>query len=215
MPGGYTKKSLDLSDKRKLYPEFVEASPRGLVPALSHMASDGVTKRVVWESLPACEYVDTVFGNGSLMPKDPHERAMVQIWCDYCTNRIQHSYYKALMTQDPVKRNEHLDQYFDECRLLARAMDPSGPFFLGGRFSMLEVAFAPFWQRMLWIGGHYLKLTFPKESEFDRLNTWWGATSKRPSIVTTLVCQPRLVASYSDYALNLATSDFAKTVFGS
>jgi glutathione S-transferase len=192
----------------------MDASPRGLVPALSHLASDGVTKRVVWESLPACEYVDTVFGNGSLMPKDPYERAMVQIWCDHCTNRIQQSYYKALMAQDPVKRSEHLEQYFAECRLLARAMDANGPFFLGDRFTMVEVVFAPFWQRMLWIGGHYMQLTFPNESEFDRLHSWWGATSKRPSIASTFVCQPRLVASYSDYALNRATSDFAKLIAG-
>lgn len=176
------------------------------------MASDGVTKRLVWESLPACEYIDCVFGDGSLMPKEPHERAMVQIWCDHCTNRVQQSYYKALMAQDLVKREEYLQQYFAECRVLARAMDVNGPFFLGSRFSMLEVVLAPFWQRMLWIGGHYMQLEFPQEMEFERLSTWWEAAAKRPSIASTFVCQPRLIASYSDYALNVATSDFAKSI---
>jgi glutathione S-transferase len=211
-PGGYTKKSLSVTEKRTIYPDFIEASPRGLVPALSHMAPDGSTKRVVWESLPACEYIDNVFGSGSLIPKDPYERALVQIWCDHCTNRIQQQYYKALMAQDPVKREEFLDQYFRECRALAQAMNSTGPFFLGDRFSMVEVVLAPFWQRMLWIGGHYMQLTFPNDVEFGRLRAWWEATSARASVAATLVCQPRLIASYSDYALNVATSDFAKSI---
>ena len=95
--GGYTKISLSLEEKRRLYPDFIEASPRGLVPAVAHHHhskenSSGKKKKLdVWESLPAAEYVDAVFGNGSLMPSDPWERAMTQIWCDHCTHRIQKS----------------------------------------------------------------------------------------------------------------------------
>lgn len=206
----------------------MDASPRGLVPALSHTTTTSVGGAahqqqrvvVVWESLPAAEYVDTVFGRNTLMPTDPHEKAMVQIWCDHCTNRIQHHFYKALMAaQDPAKRQGHLLQYYAECRALANAMSPNGPFFLGDRFSMLEVALAPFWQRMLWVGGHcmQLSLTFPTTADdddpaFERLRVWWKATCARPSVAATLVCKPRLIASYADYALNVATSDFAMSI---
>jgi glutathione S-transferase len=214
-PGGYTKKSLSLEEKRKRNPDFIKASPRGLVPALSHTTVDG-SQRVIWESLPAAEYANQVFGDGSLMPVDPYEKAMVQIWCEHCTHRIQKSYYSALMAQDPDKREEHLQQYYTECRALANAMSDQGPFFLGDRFSMLEVVFAPFWQRMLWVGQHYMPtLTlFPKHDDLDfqRLHAWWKATSARPSVAATLVCKPRMIASYADYALNVATSDFAKSL---
>jgi hypothetical protein len=48
------------------------------------------------------------------------------------------------------------------------------------------------------------------EPEFLRLHSWWEATSQRPSVAATLVSKPRLIASYSDYALNRGTSDFAQ-----
>lgn len=244
MPGGYTKKSLPISEKRIQYPNFIDASPRGLVPALSHSVKTAITTRTtepatvnddttgggavtkakrdmifVWESLPACEYVDTVFGSGNLIGKSsPHERAMIQIWCDHCTSRIQQQFYKALMTpHDISKRIEYLQQFYLECRALAQAMafTEDGPFFLGSKFSMVDVVLAPFWQRFLWIGQHYIsEMNIPNDDDVDfhRLHVWWEATSRRPSVRATLVCKARLIASYSDYALNVATSDFAKSI---
>ena len=114
-----------------------------MVPALSHSAAEEVVTKTnnsdrllyVWESLPACEYVDTVFDSGMLIGKSPpHERVMIQIWCDHCTNRIQQQFYKALMTpHDITKRKEYLQQFYIECRALAQAMAPTndGPYFLG------------------------------------------------------------------------------------
>jgi len=208
--GGYTKISLSLEEKRRLYPDFIDAWPRGLVPAISHPDGKG-GQTVVWESLQASEYVNIVFGDGSLMPRDPWERAMTQIWCDHCTNRIQKQYYAALMAQDVEQSRQHLEQCFEECRTLAQAMSSRGPFFWGDRFSLVDVALAPFWQRMIWVGGHYFNLQFPEnDQDFRRLNKWWKAVMARPSVRATLVCKPRLIASYSDYATNVATSDFAK-----
>jgi hypothetical protein len=43
-----------------------------------------------------------------------------------------------------------------------------------------------------------------------RLEKWWEAASKRPSVVATIVCKERLIAGYTQYAKNEATSDFAK-----
>ena len=86
------------------------------------------------------------------------------------------------------------------------------------KFSMVDVVFAPFWQRILWIGQHYIpELIIPntaedEDSDFHRLHVWWEATCRRPSVMATLVCKSRLIASYTDYALNVATSDFAKSI---
>lgn len=163
--------------------------------------------------MPVTEYIDAVFGAGTLAGSTPAERAMIQIWSAHCTDRIQKEYYRALMCQDPTAQKEAIAQFHKECRALSDAMHQNGgPFFLGDRFSLVDIALAPFWQRMLWVGGHYFGLEFPKEPEFDRLHKWWEACMQRESIQHTLVCKERLIASYSDYSRNVATSDFAKSM---
>jgi Glutathione S-transferase, N-terminal domain len=59
-PGGYTKQPLSLEEKMSRYPEFVAASPRGLVPAVTHFGQH------VWESIHVCEYIDAVFTGNTL-----------------------------------------------------------------------------------------------------------------------------------------------------
>jgi len=209
-PGGYTKRPLKLEQKRAMCPDFVAASPRGLVPAV-----DNAGERV-WESLQVVEYIDERFPDGRrLMPTDPHKRAMVRVWADHCTSRIQKAYYAMLMEQEPARQAAQREQFFEECRALARAMDPTGPFFLGCDFSMLECAFAPFWQRANWVGTHYRGLEFPKDADFERLERWWQATSARPSVAATLVCKERLISSYKEYSQNKGTTDYAKGIQGS
>lgn len=124
-PGGYTKKQLSLEAKQRLNPQFVEASPRGLVPAITHI------RQHVWESIHVVEYIDSVFsstipvlrravhsghshttltvlhlfadGGDRLVPEhDALKQAHVRIWADHCTERIQKSYYAALMSQEPA-----------------------------------------------------------------------------------------------------------------
>lgn len=54
-PGGYTKQPLSLVEKARRYPEFMAASPRGLVPAVTYFGHH------VWESMHVVEYIDAVF----------------------------------------------------------------------------------------------------------------------------------------------------------
>lgn len=76
------------------------------------------------------------------------------------------------MLNTRTRLQESLEQFYEECRMLARAMPPeqNGPFFLGETFSLVDVALAPFWQRFLVVGGHYRGLQFPdKDPDFRRL----------------------------------------------
>jgi glutathione S-transferase len=211
-PGGYTKKAKKLEEKENDFPDFIKASPRGLVPALQ--ANDGTNNGeiVLWESLPVSEYIDAVYGGGKLLKRsDPYSVARQQIWCAHCTDRIQKKYYQALVAQDKEFEKSCIEQFFQECRSLARAMKDDGPYFDGDCFSLVDVALAPFWQRILAVGSFYLGLTLPaEEHEFQRLERWWEAVSKRPSVASTIVCEPRLISTYSDYSKNTATSDAAK-----
>ena len=215
-PGGYTKRALPLDVKRQRYPEFVACSPRGLVPAVD------VGGERVWDSLQVVEYIDEKFrdaGAVKLMPDDPLERARVRIWITHCADQIQKHYYTLLMVQEPSLRDDAKAKMFDGCRTLARAMAASGgPFFLGARFSAFEIALAPFWQRYLWVGSEYRGLVFPEaedDCDFARLQTWWAAVERHPAVAATLVCRERLISSYSDYATNKGTSEYAKIIQGS
>eukprot|EP00540_Astrosyne_radiata_P001694 CAMPEP_0116841548 /NCGR_PEP_ID=MMETSP0418-20121206/10999_1 /TAXON_ID=1158023 /ORGANISM="Astrosyne radiata, Strain 13vi08-1A" /LENGTH=289 /DNA_ID=CAMNT_0004472013 /DNA_START=163 /DNA_END=1032 /DNA_ORIENTATION=+ len=208
-PGGYTKKPLPLEEKRRLHPGFVEASPRGLVPAILDKGD-----KKVWDSLTVAEYIDAVYGGGQLLPSDPHERAMVRIWASHCSERIAVTFMRAMMTQDTENRKACLEALYQECRAFANAMvQDGGPFFLGDRFSLADIALASFWQHMMWVGPDWMGMELPKDDPaFERLQRWANATLTRPSVAATRVCRPRLVSTYSPYAKNTAQSDFTKNL---
>mmetsp|Transcript_33697 Transcript_33697/g.34182 ORF Transcript_33697/g.34182 Transcript_33697/m.34182 type:complete len:331 (-) Transcript_33697:50-1042(-) len=231
-PGGYTKKAMTVTEKRSAYPDFIEASPRGLIPAIRHhntRKNDGGSddnngrSRVIWDSLPVCEYIDAVFGGRKLMKGGPYEVARQQIWCSHVTDRVQKVYYQALCAQESADIHNKMEQFLEECRTLARAMSSSsssdndndndgGHYFNGNDFSMVDVAFAPFWQRILCVGPKCIPgFALPMdEPEFQRLDRWWKAVSIRPSVAATIVCESRLISSYFDYSINVATSDVAR-----
>mmetsp|Transcript_13066 Transcript_13066/g.24693 ORF Transcript_13066/g.24693 Transcript_13066/m.24693 type:complete len:340 (+) Transcript_13066:37-1056(+) len=209
LPGGYTKKQLPLEVKKDMYPDFVASSPRGLVPAVADPCGDRV-----WESLHVVQYVDERFDYAPhFLPRnDPLKRAQVRIWSDFVTERMQKNFYMLLMDQDTDKQIKAKDAFFTECRTFAQAMSRDGPYFLGKEISMVDIALFPFWQRFLWVGGHYRGLEMPDDPEFRRLRSWWEACLERPAFAGTLVCQPRLISSYSQYSRNEGTSDYAKNL---
>jgi glutathione S-transferase len=71
----WTNHHLSLARGEHLTPEFKKMNPRGVVPVLVH---DGHT---IVESSVICTYLDEVFPNPPLMPKDPVERATMRLWC--------------------------------------------------------------------------------------------------------------------------------------
>lgn len=254
--GGYTKRSLSLADKKALMPDFLKTSPRGLVPAIRNV--DG--GECIRESSVVVEYLDEVYGNRQLYTSAPEGQALIRIYVDHCTSRIQKAYYTFLMQQSPEGQAKAKKEFFLECRALACAMAPlgeeptpasvleatkealseekteiqrvdmetlscvsqeaftqrlklkPGPFFLGAQFSGVDIALAPFYQRVLWVGGHYRGLELPTDAAFQRLDRWWQAVSQRPSVANTLVGKERLISSYRQYAKNEATSDFAESM---
>ncbi|KAJ1458908.1 hypothetical protein M885DRAFT_511964 [Pelagophyceae sp. CCMP2097] len=204
-PGGYTKKQLPLATKRLNNAAFVNASPRGLVPAVD-CRGDKLS-----ESLPLIEYLDETFGP-SLLNCSPLLRAKCRIAVADFDSKIQKKYYTLLMEQDASKVEEHRSELFANVAAFGAAMAPveEGPFFLGAQFSLLEVAAAPFWQRILLVGSFYRGLHLPDGPDFDRLRTWWAACEQHPAVANTLVCTARLISSYKDYATNTGTSDCAR-----
>ena len=71
----WTNHHMSLAKGEQLTPEFKKMNPRGVVPVIVH---DG---HVIVESSVICAYLDEVFPDPPLAPKNPVERATMRLWC--------------------------------------------------------------------------------------------------------------------------------------
>lgn len=207
--------------------ELLALNPRGLVPTLRvPPARGGNEPRALYESLVVCEYLDEAYGAGDgneedrrLLPAaeaDPFERARCRLWIDHVSSRIVPAFYK-LLQHTPEKAysiNEARDALLDHIQDFARAMAPveegGGPWFLGERFSLVDLALAP-WAARLFLIDHYkpggLEVPDPgdvqdeeKRRVWARWRAWYDAVRERESVRDTLSERIRYVEVYKRYA---------------
>lgn len=65
---------VDIMKGEQFAPEYVALNPKAVVPTLLH------DEAVITESTVICEYVDEVFSERPLLPRDPLGRARVRVW---------------------------------------------------------------------------------------------------------------------------------------
>ena len=83
--------AIDLNDK----PEwFLEISPYGKVPVLRHNGA------VIFESAVINEYLEEVFPDSPMLPRDPVRRAQARIWIDFANVRFTPLVYKLMLAQE-------------------------------------------------------------------------------------------------------------------
>lgn len=222
-----TKTPKPIAQKAADYPGFVEASPKGLVPALA-IWEDGAVVHRVHDSLQCVSYMDffasqqaAAVGGGRRLFTD---RTDVREGMAVADELILPHFYRLLMASSPDVREA-------ECTAIRRGLlawaaarpscssngsEAAGPYFLGKVFSAADVALAPWWpQRLDWIAGAYRQFSLPSEAEapeFAPLYRFAEAVRERPSVVATLVDRERLVSNYSGYADGTATSHIAESL---
>lgn len=148
-----------------------------------------------------------------LLPDDNNDRnaarVVVQMWSHHIVHHIYPCFERAVSEQQQQQQESLLwDVCLDECRAVAMAMSSSkfdddedtGPFFLGRHFSLVDVVFAPLWQRILWLHQHGTTTTHTTDDDEpawrQRITVWWRAVAARPSVSATLVSKSRLQAFY-------------------
>lgn len=194
-------------------PDFVKVSPRGLVPAIRE--ADG--KTAVWESAVVVEFLAEAYPGqlSGLMPKEPAHRALVRILvdpkgllylphgarCGNADHRTGHLYDEcralaAAMAPNGKPYYRVMDSPDTKVDALAlreigkQLLQEDGPYILGKDFTAVDVALAPFWPRIHWIGSYYrpqLDFVATEDPALARLEAWWEAVSQRPSVQSTLV----------------------------
>ncbi|KAJ5038945.1 uncharacterized protein L3040_006619 [Drepanopeziza brunnea f. sp. 'multigermtubi'] len=121
---------------------LLKLNPRGLVPTLQY------DNKPLYESTVICEFLEDAYPSASphLLPSDPYTRAQTRIWIDFVTSRIIPAFHRFLQHQSTSSTSIDTvrSDFLDTLKRFTEAMDPTGPYFLGGEVSLIDLIMAPF-----------------------------------------------------------------------
>jgi glutathione S-transferase len=206
-------------------PEFLALNPRGLVPTLAVPVSDHGQKelRPLYESTVICEYLEEAYpeaGERLLPQDDPYERARCRIWIDHVGSRIVPAWYKLMQHTDdkPYGIQEAREGLHKPLMAFAKEMlehGTGGPWFLGDKFSLVDVVLVP-WAQRLWLIDHYKSggVGIPKKGErgdaedvWARWDQWLEAALQRKSVKETASGEKEYIDIYKRYAEDTTQSE--------
>ena len=153
---------------------FLAISPHKKVPVLS------VDNKVsLFESNAINEYLDETI-EPRLHPADPVQRAINRAWTDFLPT------FSDMVTGQAYAEDEaeykadiaKIPQAFEKLEGALKAQSPSGPFFNGAKYSLVDAAYAPFLQRHLFL--ERIK-KIGQIDRFPRVRAWAAALAERPS----------------------------------
>lgn len=213
---------------------FLELNPRGLVPTVT-VELDG-KKEVLYESVVVCEWLDEMYagdGDGGRLlpsgsgPKEVFERARCRLWMNHVSTRVVPGFYRLLQWTEGESGDEKKEGiqevregFLGSVKAFAREMLESdagkgGPWFLGERFSLVDVMLAP-WAKRLWLIDHYKPggVGIPGKGErgddeevWARWDKWFEAAVERESVKATCSDEERYIEVYKRYADNTTQSE--------
>lgn len=218
-------------------PQFLALNPRGLVPTLAvpSVGKGGKATKPLYESTVVCEYLDEAFPDESkhgprLLPVDDvYERARCRLWIDHIGSRIVPSFYRFIQhTPDKEYSIEDVrKEFLGHLRAFVKEMDPAdeqeggeggGPFFLGEKFSLVDVMLAP-WAKRLFLIDYYKPggVGIPAAGEggedewvWARWRKWLDAVSQRESVRKTWSEDDKYIEVYQRYAEDKTESEVGK-----
>ena len=171
-----------------------ELSPHGKVPLIRHNGD------IVYESRIINEYLEEVYPELPLLPRDPMLRAKARIWIDYCDSYFLPTLHKLIADKrDEEKQTENRKAVaekflFIENEGLKKMGD--GPYFMGQTLTLIDLQFMPFMERF----PCYEELWGAKiPEECTRLRTWIEAMQTRDSHKATASTLAFHMERYSRY----------------
>ncbi|KAL1870012.1 hypothetical protein VTK73DRAFT_2821 [Phialemonium thermophilum] len=160
-----------------------------------------------------------------------YERARCRLWIDHVGTRIVPAFYRLLQhtpdtttyTIDEARAqlHAHLKAFAQEMLRLddERGLSSTGPWFLGDRFSLVDVVLAP-WAKRLFLIDHYKPggVGIPAvgqrgdndERVWARWEKWFDAIVERESVRRTWSDDDKYVDVYKRYAENTTQSEVGK-----
>ena len=177
----FERVNIDLADKPDW---FLKLSPLGKVPVL--VVEENGREEVLFESAVIAEYLDETIAP-QLHPSDPLQKARHRAWIEFASATLAdiYGYYTAADEQAFAEKRGAIAAKFD--RLEEQLGE--GPYFDGGRFGLVDAAFAPafrYFDLFDRIAGPGLFAGKPK------LQAWRKALSERSSV------RGAVAATYTD-----------------
>ena len=166
----FTPIEIDLQNKPDGYTQI---SGYGKVPAIKHGDVE------IYESAIINEYLDEVFPEPPLLPRDPAAKAIARIWIDYANTRLVPAFNKFLRGKDSQEQEQGRKEFTEALLYIEQEGLGKGDYLLGDQFSLVDISFYPWFERLPLL-EHFRKFTLPAET--PRLQTWWNLVSDRQSI---------------------------------
>ena len=117
---------------------------------------------------------------------------------DHFSSKFVPLFYRVLVRQDRNQQKEVAQHIQDQFQWLEEQVDPQGPYFMGKRFSMVDIALLPWFVR-IFILEHYRGFGLPVDCQ--KLAAWHRRASKRKSVMDTCTGASESKASYQDQLL--------------
>ncbi len=166
----FTPIEIDLQNKPDGYTQI---SRYGKVPAIKYGDVE------IYESSIINEYLDEVFPEPALLPREPAAKAIARIWIDYANTRLVPAFNKFLRGKDSQEQEQGRKEFTEALLYIEQEGLGKGDYLLGDQFSLVDISFYPWFERLP-VLEHFRKFTLPAET--PRLQTWWNLVRDRSSI---------------------------------
>ncbi|KAL2016579.1 hypothetical protein VTK56DRAFT_3280 [Thermocarpiscus australiensis] len=198
------------------------------------------TTRALYESTVLCEYLDEAYADeerygprllpgghgddGAEEEEVVFERARCRLWINHVVTKVVPGFYRLLQhTPDKAYSiEEERGEFLGALKAFAREMLDSGrqggPWFLGERFSLVDVMLAP-WAKRLFLIDYYKPggVGIPAKGErgedeevWARWEQWFEAAVNRESVKATWSDEEMYIKAYKRYADDTTQSEVGK-----
>ena len=168
-------------DMKNKPPELLDINPDGQVPA---MVDQG---HKLYESNICVEYIDETWESPTgldIMPKDPPGKARARIWCDFIEKKFITPFF--CMRKEEERENAKQKMLNGLTKISNEMAQSEGPYFDGSEIGMVDIALAPFINRLR-IAEYFFDFKVPQTEKYTGFHKWWDNIQKHPSYIATKV----------------------------
>ncbi|RWR73545.1 putative glutathione S-transferase parC [Cinnamomum micranthum f. kanehirae] len=167
----YEYKDEDLSNKSPL---LLKSNPiHKKIPVLIHNGKS------ICESLVIVQYIDEVWKDKPLMPKDPYERAQARFWADFVDKKLNDS----RIWRSKGEAQEAAKKEFIDCLKLLEEELGDKPFYGGKNLGYMDVVLVSF---ACWFYTYETEGNFSIENECPKIIGWVKRCMEKESVSKSL-----------------------------